>query len=1165
MVFVRVGMVCGVLACAVAQAQTLETVMHNFPAVQAPDGAAPGGLIADAGGNLYGTAAGGGASSAGVVFKLDPNGIETVIYSFKGGADGKSPNPGIVLDAAGNIYGTAVAGGVTTGVCSGVTGCGVVFKVDPAGNQTVLHSFTGTDGISPNGGVVMDAGGNLYGTTWSGGGQAYAGEVFKVDPAGNETVLHSFTNGADGGGPLAGLSIDAAGNLYGTTRDGGIENGGVVFKMDPSGNETVLYTFQSGADGNQPYASPVMDGAGNLYGSASGGAVNDGVIYKISAAGTFSVLYTFAGGTDGSDPGPVTVDAVGNVYGTAYFGGAANVGLVYKLDTSGHRTTLFNLPGGAGGANPGSNLLLDAAGNLYGTTLYGGIGNIGLVYKLDTGGHETVEYSFPFSGDGANIYGGLAIDADGNLYGTANTGGEANQGIVYKIDPAGNETVLWAFRGTPDGGAPYSGVTFDSAGNLYGTTQRGGTANAGTVYKLDPAGNETVLYSFQNGDDGGFPQTGVALDAMGNVYGATQGGSGLVYKLDPAGHESVLPTPTVYQANSVLTVDPAGNLYGTAANGVYEISAAGQQTMLGNFSGVGGTQYGVTLDAEGNLYGAAWGSQVLGTVFKLDPAGNVTPLYAESDGIPSGGVIMDSAGNLYGTIGGNARTGSGGAVFKLDPAGNWTELVNFPFWSGPSYGVVRDTSGNLYGTSSTGGPSFSGMVYKLGFATYAICGQVTLLGGGLGGVTVTLSGSASGSVTTDASGNYWLSGAAGGTYTVAPTNAGYAFSPASVSFTNLGINHTAAFAAECKLSVSSTSVYLDATSQSAPPLSVTGSTGCPWDALASAPFLNITSGASGSGNGTVAFSVTANSTGAPRTGTLSVGNQVVSVTQRETSDVFADVPPAAYYFDFTDLMFADGITSGCSTIPLDYCPNATTDRAEMAVLLIAAIEGGSSFTYTTTPYFTDVPATSPYFKFIQKLKDLGITSGCSATAFCPNNPVTRAEMAVFIIVSRFGAIPFTYPAKPYFTDVLPSNPFFPFVQEMAQSGITAGCAPGLFCPNEALNRGQMAVFVVTGLLNELLPAGTPVIGSATPNSAAAGQTLTVSVAGVNTHFTQGTSQVAIPAGVTASNIAVLSETSLSVDLSVSASAALNPISIVVRTGSEEAVLPNGFRIQAAQP
>jgi hypothetical protein len=328
-----------------------------------------------------------------------------------------------------------------------------------------------------------------------------------------------------------------------------------------------------------------------------------------------------------------------------------------------------------------------------------------------------------------------------------------------------------------------------------------------------------------------------------------------------------------------------------------------------------------------------------------------------------------------------------------------------------------------------------------------------------------------------------------------------------------------------------------------------------------AAFIEITSGASGSGNGTVTFSAPANTTGADLTGTLSVNGQVVSITQRETPAIFTDAPPSNGFFDFINTMDERGITAGCAANPPQYCPNSPTTRGEMAVFIITGIEGGNTFSYTAIPYFTDVPPANPFFKFIQKMKDLGITSGCTATTYCPDDPVTRGEMAVFIIKGRYGTISFSYPATPYFSDVPSSSPFFPFIQKMAAAGITAGCAPGMYCPDASLTRAQMAVFIVTGLLNQLLPATTPIIATAIPNTAAPGQNVTLTLGGVNTHFAQGATQVTMAPGITPSGIVVTSATSLTVQVAVSAGAAQGPTSIVVTTGTEEAVLPNGFTVQ----
>ena len=215
-------------------------MLHSFGA----DGSFPSSVIRDAAGNLYGnTQQGGGPANAGIVYKLDPAGNETILHTFTGGADGGFPYAGLTLDAAGNLYGTTTSGGAG---CS----CGLVFRLDPAGNETVLHSFTGRpDGRYIDSGVIRDAAGNLYGIARD-GGTADVGVVFKLDPAGNQTVLYTFTGGP-GYGPVAGVAGDDAGNLYGTTEFGGPANAGSVYKIDSTGRLSVLYSF-GGVHGSRP-------------------------------------------------------------------------------------------------------------------------------------------------------------------------------------------------------------------------------------------------------------------------------------------------------------------------------------------------------------------------------------------------------------------------------------------------------------------------------------------------------------------------------------------------------------------------------------------------------------------------------------------------------------------------------------------------------------------------------------------------------------------------------------------------------------------------------------------------------------------------------------------------------------------------------------------------
>jgi uncharacterized repeat protein (TIGR03803 family) len=359
-----------------AQAQTY-TVLHRF--TEADGGAPYAGLIADPAGDLFGATSYGGPYFSGTVFKQGKTQL-IVLHSFTGRADGAAPCAGLIRDSAGNLFGTTEAGGKARN--------GTVFKVDAAGVETVLHSFTGgLDGGTPCAGLLLDAAGNLYGTTTAGGTSNW-GTVFKLDKTG-ETVLHSFTGGSDGGGPAAGLIQDPAGNLYGTTESGGTV-AGTVFKLDRAGTETVLYSFTGGADGGYPYAGLTRDSAGNLYGATvAGGSSGYGVIFKLDTTGNETVLHAFTGGADGGSPfGTPIQDSEGNLYGTTQNGGSAGNGVVFELNTTGTETVLYNFAEAVDGRQPYAGLFRDSAGNLYGTTVYGGGSNpcnessCGVVFKI---------------------------------------------------------------------------------------------------------------------------------------------------------------------------------------------------------------------------------------------------------------------------------------------------------------------------------------------------------------------------------------------------------------------------------------------------------------------------------------------------------------------------------------------------------------------------------------------------------------------------------------------------------------------------------------------------------------------------------------------------------------------------------------------------------------
>lgn len=388
----------------------------------------------------------------------------TVLHRFKDDANGGFPLSGVVIDAKGSLYGTTIVGGNN----SCYEGCGVVFKLDPAGKESVLHRFSGSDGEAPAANLLRDSAGNLYGVAGGGGKwcDVNCGTVFKVDKFGNATVLYAFTGGVDGGSPGGNLVKDTDGNFYGATFWGGDLSGcftngcGVLFKVDRFGSETVLYTFTGKADGANPNGGLVRDAEGNLYGTASGGGDPScyqgcGTVFKLEPNGGFTVLHRFRAGAGGSGPTSGLVrDAKGNLYGTTAGGGnfnrcPAGCGTVFKLDASGKQTVLYRFKGGKDGVDPFPSLIRDAAGNLYGITSGGGdlkcsdgVGSgCGVVFRLDATGKQTVLHRFKGI-DGDSPSASLARDASGNLYGTTFFGGDLSCGgfgigcgVVFKLTP----------------------------------------------------------------------------------------------------------------------------------------------------------------------------------------------------------------------------------------------------------------------------------------------------------------------------------------------------------------------------------------------------------------------------------------------------------------------------------------------------------------------------------------------------------------------------------------------------------------------------------------------------------------------------------------------------------------------------------------------------------
>ncbi|PYX31329.1 MAG: hypothetical protein DMG77_07230 [Acidobacteria bacterium] len=377
-------------------------------------------------------------------------------------------------------------------------------------------------------------------------------------------LVYSFAGGSDGEYTDTDLVMDQAGNIYGTSVQGGLYGGGTVFQVTPAGVHTVLYNFTGGTDGGEPYKGVTLDPKGNLYGTAvtgGGGSCEGGcgTVFQLAKAGggvwNFSVVHTFTGGSDGSGPGaPLAIDKSGNIFGMAPTGGAFGVGTVYLIQhgTSGWTFRLIHtFTGGSDGlGGSAGRMIFDSAGHVFGTSTVGGLNGLGVVFHLTptlTGEWQfTSLYDFKGSPDGALPYGGLVRDSAGHLYGTTYYAGANDLGTVYELvrkNGTWNERVLYSFKGGTDGGNPISTLVADSAGNLYGTTSEGGASGCecGTIFKLSRKSGggwtETVLYGFPGTPGPGFAYNGLVSDSKGNFYGATVHGGdtndGTIYELTP--------------------------------------------------------------------------------------------------------------------------------------------------------------------------------------------------------------------------------------------------------------------------------------------------------------------------------------------------------------------------------------------------------------------------------------------------------------------------------------------------------------------------------------------------------------------------------------------------------------------------------------------------------
>lgn len=708
---------------------------------------------------------------------------EKVLHVFDPAPGGASPLAGLIADAAGNFYGTTSFG----------HNLGVVFELSPGTGgkwtETVLYSFKGNpfgayqdgpvDGAYPEGNLVFDSAGNLYGTT-SAGGRYNLGTVFELTPTSSgwqEKVLYFF---GDQGfyAPTGGLTIDQAGNLYGAVSGGnpGDYDGcywpyhgsfpgcGAIFELSPNGDgtwtESYIYVFTGTPDGSTPRSTLVFDAKGNLFGTTEYGGYSSGscqgnyllgcgTVFELSpnGGGTWSenVLYDFAAQGDGANPiGDLVLDQQGNLYGTTY-GVYAGVGSVFKLSHgSWKETTLHRFTAKGDGQHPNGGVVLDGAGNVYGTTEYGGSdncpGTCGTVYELTPAGHtwtETIIYKFVGEKDGSHPAGDVFLDSSGDLYMTTSSGGyhgcDHGCGSVLKLTPgSGGQwtgSAIYSFPFHDDGGFSYAGLISDTSGNFYGTTQYGGDLSCnyplgcGTVFEMTPSLSgklvAKVLHQFSDAHgDGAFPVGGLVADLSGNLYGTTQYG----------GYKGCASSNS--QCGTVFMLSPSSD-------------GSWNEKIIHHFSFASdgfGPAAGLVRDQTGNLYGTTGSGGTAcqgggcGTIFELSPRSNgrwkESILYnfgsQQGDGVfPAATLVFDANGSLYGTTfeGGGIQYVDDGTVFQLSPNsdGSWTETVIYSFTGGydgayPYAGLVVDQQGALYGTTYQGGEYEGGVVFKLSAA-----------------------------------------------------------------------------------------------------------------------------------------------------------------------------------------------------------------------------------------------------------------------------------------------------------------------------------------------------------------------------------------------------------------------------------------------------------------
>ena len=998
--------------------------------------------------------------------------------------------------------------------------------IDPVLTYSSYFGGSNSDNIS---GLAVDTTGALYltGITISSDFPVTAGAfktsldlsgyyhafVSKVTPAGNALSYSTFIGPVDYNNSLPAIAVDSFGSAYitgtvstsyypatvGAYKTTSSYPSAFLTKFNAAGNALAYSTLLGpgtpstiAVDPTQQIAYVAGSSSSSTYPTTAGvfqpvlaatNGTSDAFITAVAPSGSSLIFSTFLGGTGSETVTKLVLDIAGQ---------PVLSGSTIPLSTA----TQSDFP--------------TTAGTL---PLPSGKGSKVFIAKFSKDGTKLL-LSTLFGGSGGDSSGDMALDSFGNFYIAGHTTSTdlpvtstafeqvLDTGFVAKIS-ADAKTISYAtyfYFGYIYGYYPYSQprIAVDSTGRAilagsapsgfvptYDAIQSGGGTLAISV--LDPTGSY-LPYATYLGSGGNL--TGIVVDVAGDLYiaGNTQ--------------STALPILNAYQK----TLSPAS--YYTN-DGFYAkikmdntVCYSSIATTPQSFSSTGGSG---TLNVTAPS-GCVWVASASGQY----------PYYNSS--------FLTNTTNFGTEVGSAAITFTVPKNFSVTPRSMGIQVGN------QNVQILQASAVCTMSLSPSTTPVYPG-------------------GGGLSNIYATTPSGCSWVIVSDSSwvtptitsGNYYYSnstsssGSANVRYVVAANNG-----PArTASLTIGGIPITISQQASTS-SVDSTTFSFDSNTGTGS-IKVTVPSNMAWTAAPFDPWIAVVSGASGTGPGTVNFSVGPNTGGIVRVSAIKVANQTVSITQRQTQALFADILPADAFFDGANLLRTLGITGGCAVNPLKFCPNDNVTNGQMAVFIVRAVMGGDNFTYSSTQHFSDVPPTHIFYTWIQKLYDLGYSTGCGSGLYCPDTNLTRAGAATLLIKGRWTGLNTYFYYNNVFTDVLYGDANASYIQALRDEGITAGCSVTQFCPTGLLTRGQAAVLLVRALYNQLLPGNAPIITSVSPNVLTRGQTTSVTVTGINALLYP--SQFGLGADITFGAATATTANTMTLPVTVAATAALGPRSI----------------------